>query len=329
MINVIFGCYPWAFDCPGGGERQLMAWKSHLKNQGVNVGLYDPWQPISPGVDIFHFFSVMPGSYQLCHFFKQKGLKVVVSPNLWVTPDTKWDYPHDEIQRLVSLADLLVVNSRMEADALGEVYNLPKEKFHVVYNGVEELFFSRVAPNLFVDAHGLVGKRYFLNVANVEPRKNQLFFLRALSDFPDVSLVVIGNARNESYLEECQTIGREQFRFIGPLDYGSEMLRSAMAGAEGFVMPSTLETPSIAALEAAAAGCPILITRIGSTIEYFGKEAVYVDPFDHASISEGVGKLLEGRFSSEINSRIREEFTWQVSAGELHKAYQRLLEISA
>jgi glycosyltransferase involved in cell wall biosynthesis len=324
-LNVLFGCYPWAFDCPGGGERQLMAWRSHLASLDVNVGLYDPWQPISPSWQIYHFFSVMPGSYQLCQYIKKKGLKLIVSPNLWVTPDTKWSYPHDEIQRLVSLADLLVVNSRMEAEVLGGVYHLPPEKFHVVYNGVEEIFFSKVKPNVFTEAYGLCGKRYLLNVANIEPRKNQLALLRALKDYPDVLLVVVGNARDSSYLEECRAEGGEKLCFVGPLDYGSEMLRSALAGAAGFVMPSKLETPSIAALEAAAAGCPVLITRIGSTTEYFEDCAVYVDPADLASICLGLGKLLDRKGPLDVSQRIRKLFTWRASTSELHYAYQRLL----
>ena len=36
-IKVLFGVYPWAFDCPGGGERQLLAYKEHLTNMGVQV----------------------------------------------------------------------------------------------------------------------------------------------------------------------------------------------------------------------------------------------------------------------------------------------------
>ena len=328
-MNILFGAYPWAFDCPGGGERQLIAWKAHLGLQDVSVGLYDPWDSVAANWQIFHFFSVMPGSYQLCHYMKLKGLKLVISPNLWVTPETKWDYPHDEIQRLVSIADLLVVNSRMEADALGETYGLPAEKFHVVYNGVEDVFFDRIKPDAFIDAYDLRGKRYLLNIANVEPRKNQLIFLHALKNHPDTLLVVIGNVRDLGYLNECQAIGGEQFCYVGSVDYGSEMLRSALAGAIGFVMPSTLETPSIAALEAAAAGCQILVTQVGSTTEYFGNDVVYVNPENLVSIRAGIGKLLKRDLVSDISSRIRGRFTWEISARELQNAYRQLLEASA
>jgi glycosyltransferase involved in cell wall biosynthesis len=322
--NVLFGAYPWAFDCPGGGERQLMAWKAHLEKQDHTVTLYDPWKPIPNQTKIFHFFSVMAGSYQLCDYMKNKGLKLVISPNLWVTPETKWEYPHDEIQRILSITDMVIANSQLEADTLGEVYGLPPERFHVAYNGVEESFLETANQTAFREQFKLGKRKFLLNIANVEPRKNQLNFLKALKHHPDLSLVVIGNARIQSYLEECQKLGGEQFIFVGSLDYGSEMIRSAIAGAEGFVMPSTLETPSIAALEAAASGTKILITNVGSTTEYFSDHAIYIDPNIQETMVEGIAALLANTTNC-MHQVIQDKFTWIHSTNQLVQAYQKVL----
>ncbi|AVF37024.1 glycosyltransferase family 4 protein [Rahnella sikkimica] len=322
--NVIFGVYPWAFDCPGGGERQLMAWKFHLESQGHNIRLYDPWKPVPEESKIFHFFSVMPGSFQLCEYFKNKGYALVITPNLWVTPETKWNYPHDDIQRLISITDRVVVNSLLEAQALSEVYNIDITRFRVVYNGVEQSFFQPAHPELFRAYSGLENKRYLLNVANVESRKNQLLFLEALKNYPDLTLVVIGHARDAEYLEECKRVGKEQFHYIGPLEYGSELLRSAMAGSEAFVMPSTLETPSIAALEAAASGCRILVTKVGSTTEYFGEKAIYIEPDSIQSMSDGIRQIFMMPVGC-LRERIHDEFTWGNVICDLEKVYTELL----
>lgn len=323
-VNVVFGVYPWAFDCPGGGERQLMAWKYHLELRGHNVTLYDPWKPVPEEFKIFHFFSVMPGSFQLCEYIKKKGYALVITPNLWVTPETKWDYPHDDIQRLISIADRIVVNSSLEAKALSEVYDIEIERFRVVYNGVEKSFFNIATPDLFHSYSKLMDKRYLLNVANVEPRKNQLRFLQALKDHPELTLIVVGHARDSAYLEECKQVGKEQFVYLGPLEYGSELLRSSMAGAEAFVMPSTLETPSIAALEAAASGCRILVTEVGSTKEYFGDNAIYIDPNSNASMSHGIGQVLTMPKQC-LRQRTHDNFTWENVILDLEKIYRELL----
>lgn len=321
--KILFGAYPWAFDCPGGGERQLMAYRNHLQQRGHTVGLYDPWQPVGQGWSVFHFFSVMPGSIQLCNYIRNKGVKLVISPNLWVTPGTRWKYPHEDIYRLVEIADLLVVNSQLEADALGEVYNLPPERFHVVYNGVENSFLLQADPQDFRVWAGLGDCRYLLNVANVEERKNQLTFLDALDQHPDLKLVVVGHARDAAYLEACRKKGGERFLHVGALEYGSDLLRSAMAGAEAFVMPSMLETPSIAALEAAAIGCRLLVTEVGSTVEYFGEDAIYVNPASVESMREGLARVLVDD-SSHLRSRIRSHFMWDRVVSELERAYDRV-----
>ena len=83
--------YPWAFDCPGGGEKQLLAYKKHLDTNKYQVSFFNQWERIDTENKIFHFFSVMPGSIQLCSY-ERKGAKLVISPNLWVTPETKDKY---------------------------------------------------------------------------------------------------------------------------------------------------------------------------------------------------------------------------------------------
>jgi glycosyltransferase involved in cell wall biosynthesis len=325
VTDILFGTYPWAFDCPGGGERQLVAWRKHLEAQGTRTGLYDPWIPVAESWDIFHFFSAMPGSYQLCEYMRGKGLKLVITPNLWVTQATKWDYPHDDIKRLFAIADRVIVNAQIEAETLAAVYELPLERFRVVYNGIEAEYLEPVDPAPFLETFGLERGGYLLNVGNVEHRKNQLRFLEALKDTPDLTLVTVGHARDADYLQACQDMGGAQFRFLGPLEYGSDLLRAAMSGARAFVMPSTLETPSIAALEAAAIGCPLLITGEGSTKEYFVDEAIYIEPLDVQSLRYGVQEVMgRTRGSETMRARISERFTWAGTAGTLANVYDEL-----
>lgn len=300
-----------------------MAYRNHLLQRGHMVGLYDPWQPVGEGWSVFHYFSVMPGSIQLCNYIRSKGIKLVISPNLWVTPATRWNYPHEDIYRLVEIADLLVVNSQLEANAIGEVYNVPPERFHVVYNGVENSFLAQADAQEFRAWAGLGNCRFLLNVANVEERKNQLAFLDVLDHHPGLKLVVVGHARDAMYLEACQKKGGNSFLHVGALEYGSDMLRSAMAGAEAFVMPSTLETPSIAALEAAAMGCRLLVTEVGSTTEYFGEDAIYVNPASVESMRVGLARVLLAE-RSHLRDRVRCCFMWDGVLAELERAYDRV-----
>ena len=323
-MKVIFGVYPWAFDCPGGGEQQLLAYKKHLDNSNYQVRCFNQWEKIDAENKIFHFFSVMPGSIQLCGYMKGKGLKLVISPNLWVTPETKYKYPHQDIYELLHIADLIIVNSYAEKEQLTVTYGLQNKKVRVVYNGVEEEFRDSIDGSLFRKWAGIKDIKYILNVANIEPRKNQQMLLRAMKEYPELKLINIGQCRDEEYYQECKREGGDQFLTFGRLEYASEILRSAMAGCELFAMPSTLETPSIAALEAAYMGKKILITEVGSTREYFGEEAIYVNPMSLESITNGLRKvLLQETSESQI---VQRNLLWSHTIKALSSFYTELLE---
>ena len=261
MAKVCINTYPTAFITSGGGEVQLRKTYEHLLKQGCQVELYNQWDPNLDKFDIVHYFSVYGGSLDFCRKVKESGKKLVVSPVIWL--DDMKKYPVGEIQAILNLADLILPNSQAEAEMLNQKLGIPMEKFHIVYNAVEPDVFSNIDSDLFRNKYKL-GK-YMLNVANIEPRKNQKTLIEAVREV-DIPLVIIGHVRDEDYARECRELAREgNVYFIEPLEHNSPMLLSAYAGAELFVLPSTLETPGLAALEAAAAGCKrLLLTDIGS-----------------------------------------------------------------
>ena len=44
-MRVVLNTYPVAFDCPGGGEVQLLQSRAALQRRGVQVDLFDVWKP--------------------------------------------------------------------------------------------------------------------------------------------------------------------------------------------------------------------------------------------------------------------------------------------
>ncbi len=323
-MKILYGTYPWAYDCPGGGERQLLSWKNNLASFQIDASLFDPWNSKITDYEIFHFFSVIPGSIHLCNYIKSKGLKLLITPNLWVTPETKNNYLHDEIERLLKLSDGIVVNSKMEAQSLSSVYNQGIDKFHVIYNGVEEIFFKKIDKNIFLDRFGLHSQKYIVTIANVEPRKNQLILSRIIKKFPNLKLVLIGNIRDINYFNQCIHENKEQILYAGSFDYGSDLIRSAIRGSEGFILPSSLETPSIAALEAGAMGANILVTSEGSTKEYFEDFALFCDPKSESSILEGISKLLlRDKNNLKLSTHIYNNFRATESVSQLRKVYEK------
>jgi glycosyltransferase involved in cell wall biosynthesis len=326
-LRVLFGTYPWAFETPGGGEIQLRKYAQHLPSHGIDVRLHDPWQRNFAGVSVFHFFSCLSGSVHFCSYIRKCGLPLVISSSLWIDDLTRHGYPIDEIRAQLSLADVVVTNSEMESEQLSRILELPRDRFVAVFNGFEPRF-AVADPRPFREKFGVHGA-FVLNVANIEPRKNQLGLVRALAG-TGLPLVLIGSPRDRSYADQILAEGGSQVRFLGALEHEDPLLASAYAACAAFALPSLLETPGLAALEAAVSGAAVVITSEGSTREYFAEHAHYVDHNDPADIRRGIERAIAEGPDPSLRPYIMSRFAWNSATEGLvrvyHMAQERLAE---
>jgi glycosyltransferase involved in cell wall biosynthesis len=323
-VRVLFETYPWAFVTPGGGERQLINYAKNMPAHGIEVVLHDHWRPVLPTVDVVHFFSCIGGSVHFCNFVREHGLPLVITSSLWIDEDSKHLYPVGEIRSQFALADVVVTNSNAESEALARILKLPPNLFMAVMNGVDARFADRHDPGLFRRTFGIEGP-FILNVANIEKRKNQLNLVRALAGH-DYPLVMIGQVREPVYAKQVFAEGGDRLRYLGFLDHESPVLPSAYAACSAFVLPSTLETPGLAALEAAAVGAKIVVTRVGAPHEYFGAMCHYVDPADPADIARGMGAALEQGPATGLRAHVIKNFLWPHVTAALPEVYRTALQ---
>jgi hypothetical protein len=68
-----------------------------------------------------------------------------------------------------------------------------------------------------------------------------------MKSFPELKLVLIGHQRDPEYTKACFAEGAGQVIYAGTVAHDSPLLRSAYAACEGFVVPSTLESPRLEA----------------------------------------------------------------------------------
>src|SRR4029079_15982991 len=103
----------------------------------------------------------------------------------------------------------------------------------------------------------------------------------------------------------------------------------AYADCAAFVLPSLLETPGQAALEAAAQGAPLVLTSARSTREHFGDAARYVDPMSTAAIADAIEAALAQpatvRQRRARTSLVRSRFQWATAIRDLLPIYRSLL----
>lgn len=322
-MNILFATYPMAFHTPGGGEIQLLSYKKYLEDVGAKVTLFDPWNPKFEEYDIVHFFSCIAGSQHFCKFIKNLNLPLVISSSLWITNETKHYYPVEEIKNQLTLADAIITNSNLETNELSNLFCLNRDKLFTVYNGVDESFLTRANPLVFRNFFKIQGK-FILNVANIEPRKNQYLLVKAIKAFPDFKLILIGHIRDQAYFNSIINISNNQVNFIGPIEHNLALLKSAYAACDLFVLPSTLETPGLSALEAYSQGAKIVITEEGSTKEYFKDDVVYINAKSEKSIEQGISFALNNNFNNE-----KKHFTWKSNLKKLLNVYEYLIDCDA
>lgn len=235
-----------------------------------------------------------------------------------------------QIQRqLLQKALRVLPNSKSEADLLRSTFALNgafQQKIEVVPNGIDpNLFHPEREPNrTFHEQYGI--RDFVLQVATISPVKNQLRLIEALYDLP-VPLVFVGHPATTmpEYAEMCKARAAERGNvfFIDRLPH--EELPGIYALAAVHALPSWRETPGLASLEAAAAGCRVVTTSIGSARDYFGDLAWYCYPDDLVSILTAVEAALCAQPSDDLRKHVLTEFTWQRAGEATLASYQAAL----
>lgn len=326
----------------GGPLTQICETVKGLRELGIDVRMFDSWTPpqFAPG-DIFHIFAANIGTYHLAREIRALGMPLVVSPITFSRHSSRFVRAGLGISRMLqkigpgiwsdyvlcadicSWASKVVPNTHAEADLLKEGYGVPPQKITIVPNGVDARF-ANADPSLFEKTYGV--RDFILNVGHIgHRRKNVLALIKALSAI-DHPAVIIGRIISGPYGDACvrEAAKHGHIRLISGLDNSSEMLASAYAACNTFVLPSAFETPGIAALEAALAGAKIVITPYGGTKEYFGEDAWYVEPSSETSIRDGILTALEAKKTPVLRDHVLKNYVWSVVAAKTAEVYRSM-----
>jgi len=342
-MKVVFGNSIFGYLLYGGAEVQLEQTRFHLIKLGINVELFNQWdKDILKNVDVLHWFHIDANSFEIIRLAKKRGIKIVVSSIFWPLTNEYlqaiWSRFLSLLYRLkipfttytalqkevLYLADAVVVSSDSEGAKISKIFGVSERKIYTVPVGVSQSFIN-ASPDIFVEKYHL--KDFILCVGRVEPRKNQLNLLRATKDF-DIPVVIIGDCTvNSVYYEKCLNIRHSNVYFLGKINYDDELLKSAYAAARVLVMPSTLETPGLVALESALVGTRIVITKYGNTYEYFENYVEYVEPYSVRSIREGILKAMNipDMKVEELRNKVMNNYTWEKIAEKMYNLYQELI----
>ncbi len=223
-------------------------------------------------------------------------------------------------RRSVERADAIIAVSHSTRNDLLRELSVPERKVTVIHEGVSPVFGT--IPS-FETAGRIrtigVPERFILSVGTIEPRKNYPLLFRALSQVPDVHLVVAGHKgwKCQSVIRQISELGLAGRVHL--LEYVStEDLVALYSEAQLVVLPSLYEGFGLPVLEAMACGAPVLASNTSSLPEVGGDAAAYFESNSVESLRAELVRLLadpETRAAMARKGLQRaKEFTWERSA---------------
>jgi glycosyltransferase involved in cell wall biosynthesis len=246
-------------------------------------------------------------------------------------------YAHAMIRIAARKADrVLTVSEASKRDIL-HYTGVDADKVTVIHNGLDARF-AAVPESAAIDR---VRQRFQLDhpfvlyVGNIKPHKNLerliAAFAAARPDGPDgLKLVVIGD-ETSNYPSVRQAVHRHRLdkhvRFFGFQPASTLVIFYRLARA--FVFPSLYEGFGLPPLEAMANETPVVTSNVSSLPEVAGDAALLVDPYDVASIADGIRRAVTDEpLRQALITRGRERarhFSWTKSAADTLAVYRHVL----
>ena len=234
-------------------------------------------------------------------------------------------YPVRTQARVSRRLAAVITSSERSASEIEHGFGVDPARIYNVHNGVDLPAPSAARPR------PARTELLFLGRAS-DPNKGLEFLLGALPLLPgNVSLRVLDHYPHGTPLDQLIRALRiaERVRFEGKLPRSE--LERAFTEASVVVLPSLFEGFGLPALEALAAGTPVVATRAGSLPEVLAVAGAgkLVAPGDSAALAKGIGEVLEGwesaqREALEARPRIERAFGWPEVTARTEAVYLKV-----
>ncbi len=256
----------------GGFQIQIEQTKTALDKIRVQAESHRWWDDSQRG-DIIHYFG-KPRLNYVGHA-QQKGMKVVMSHLLtglgsrpaWLRFQQKlviataratlpaivtWPFGWD----VWKAADACVALTDWEAHLMREMFSAPAQNVHVIPNGVDDAVLNSTPAE----------RGPWLVCTGAITERKRVVELAEAAVAAQTPVRIIGKpyADSDPYAQRFLKIAGEYpklVRYEGPIHDRAQLAR-AYREARGFVLLSTKESLSLSALEAAACGCPLLLSDL-------------------------------------------------------------------
>ena len=230
-------------------------------------------------------------------------------------------------------ADLITCVSNHEKEMLVKEIGISDDNIKIIFNGINWSDWEQLPDKeKFRKKYPEISDKFVIFAGRLATNKGIPDLIEAISleGSKRFDLVVMGADMGlGKELDQLALSKNIKMHRLGHVD--DEIYRSALSAAEVLVLPSEYEAFGIVLLEAAAAGTPVVATRVGGIPEAMseGKNGLLVEYKNSELLSKSIFSILDDdSLSSEMGSFGREfskDFSWSKIVDNLEKEYQKLL----
>jgi UDP-glucose:(heptosyl)LPS alpha-1,3-glucosyltransferase len=230
----------------------------------------------------------------------------------------------------------VICNSKMVRDEIQHWFGVPRDKLHVIYNGVNLAEFH---PGLrrYRDEtrrrHGIpLDSTLYLYVGSGFERKGVAILLQALAVLPQGHLLIVGrDKRADHYERQARQLGiGDRVIFAG----AQPDVKPFYGAADVFVLPTLYDPFPNVALEAMASGLPVITSTKSGASEVIqpGQNGFVCDALDRNALVESMRSFSDHPNAEAAGRAARataEQFGFERMSSDFVALYERLLKDSS
>ncbi|HUD20131.1 MAG TPA: glycosyltransferase family 1 protein [Patescibacteria group bacterium] len=224
----------------------------------------------------------------------------------------------------------IITVSKTVKDDIIKHFGINQDKIIVTYEGIDPNFLKKIN---IPTAKSSISGDYFLYVGNVYPHKNIELMLEAYREYQkavkkSALLVFVGpddyfyrRLAGVVYATEIQ----DHVLFLH--DIGDVELHALYANAIALLFPSRMEGFGLPALEALAAGCPVIVSDIPIFREILEDFATFVDTRKPGLLKDALVRISEHSTRREMSNKIKPfllRYNWHDLAVKTYDIYLRV-----
>ncbi len=249
-------------------------------------------------------------------------------------------------KKIYETSDAIVATTEIEKNDIATLYEIPREKIHVIPIGVDTTFYRPMGEKGELKRElGLSDVPLVFALARLDPRKGLDLLIKSVpyireyysGDF--LVLISTGTGAKEEekemnkLLSLIESLGVKDYVKIIPAIEPITMVPKYYSAADVFVLPSPYEPFGIVMLEAMACKVPIVATKFGGPAEVLqdGYDGFLVDPKDSREMGRKIAFLLKDEqlrrvFVDRAYKKVMEKYSWSSIAQEMLELYKKLEE---